>query len=136
MGANKGVAIVNIHRDSRLTQRRRHRRHGHSRYLSEQPCEHVRACRYSGNMTHVRCMTMREPSRTTRSRNALSPINKEHMYRVTCSAIPRESSRRDEGSYTRESLWGNVLARCEKIGAAPSVDRETPHVNMHIRQLC
>ena len=46
---------------------------------------------------HVRCVKTYEPTRATRSRNALSPINREHMCSATCSAIPGWSSRRDAG---------------------------------------
>ena len=145
----------------RHTQRRRHRRHGHSsgrcygcgqfghfrrectRFVSEQSREHARASRYSGNgqeihstgcatshlhggcttgsrsdaqrqsdtrWQHVRCVKTYEPTRATRSRNAVSPINREHMCSATCSAITGWSSRRDAGEPHLSALISRIVS--------------------------
>ena len=59
---------------------------------------------------HVRCVKAREPTGTILSRNALSPINREHMRSATLSAIPRWISRRDAGElHPRVALRNRAL---------------------------
>ena len=56
---------------------------------------------------HVRCVKAREPTGTILSRNALSPITREHMRSATFSAIPRWISRRDAGELHPRVALGN-----------------------------
>ena len=59
---------------------------------------------------HVRCVKAREPTGTILSRNALSPINREHMRSATLSAIPIWISRRDAGElHPRAALRNRAL---------------------------